>query len=109
MALAPRSHTHCGPTAVHVNNRAPTRANRGRSPFELWRGVTPTLTHLHPFGSLAYQLDDRNTLRKLDDRARLVCYLGPTWDPEQHCLWIPTSNTITVSCNVRFIDDHKTA
>jgi len=84
-------------------------ANQGQSPFKLWRGVAPTLTHLHLFGSLTYQLDDHNTLRKLDDRAQPVHYLGPTWDPEQHQLWIPTSNTITVSRNIIFIDNHKSA
>ncbi len=94
-------------TAIYINNQAPTWANQGQSLFKLWQGIPPAITHLHPFGAQAYQLNDCSALHKLDDCTQPVCYLGPTWDPGQHHLWVPTSNTITISCNVKFINLHK--
>ncbi|KMS64844.1 hypothetical protein BVRB_042090, partial [Beta vulgaris subsp. vulgaris] len=42
--------------AVHVTNRLPSKANDGRSPFEVWSGTVPDISHLRVFGCQAYAL-----------------------------------------------------
>jgi transposase InsO family protein len=92
--------------AVYMNNRSPTKANAGKTPLELWTGGTlPRLGHLHVFGSAAYLLDTGTHTKKLDSRTKDVIYVGPTSDPSQHRLYVPSSKTFTISRNVKFPHD----
>ena len=46
---------HALNVAVHVHNRSPTSAiPAGFTPFELWYGHKPSVSHLRIFGCLAY-------------------------------------------------------
>jgi len=40
-------------TAVYLNNRSPTSA-RNKTPYQLWTGKQPNLSHLIPFGAPAF-------------------------------------------------------
>src|SRR5205085_2470575 len=63
-------------TAVYVTNRSPTKALRGKTPFEAWSGRRPELSHLHRFGCDAYLhvLDAQRT--KLRPKAYFCTFLG---------------------------------
>ena len=39
---------------VHVHNRSPTLALSGSTPFALWYGSKPDVSHLRIFGCTAY-------------------------------------------------------
>ena len=70
-------------TAVHVTNRLPTNANRGRSPFELWAGIIPDVSHLRIWENTHVPAQKR---RKLEPKAirmylPLVCAWTESTDP----------------------------
>ena len=41
-------------TATHITNRLPTKANHHQSPYQLWTGKIPDISHLRVFGCRAY-------------------------------------------------------
>jgi len=63
--------------AVHIINRLPSSAHKNQTPFEIWFGVLPSISHLRVFGCTTYRHIPAPTRRKLDRRAtkcRLVGY-----------------------------------
>ncbi len=69
-------------------NYTPMTATCGCSPHELWVRSRPRLATLHPFGADMYLHIPRHLCNKLDDAARLVCYLGPVHEASHHCVWV---------------------
>ncbi|KAA8896914.1 hypothetical protein FN846DRAFT_757915, partial [Sphaerosporella brunnea] len=55
--------------AVYINNCLPTRPLPDRTPFTLWHGSKPDISHLRIFGSLAYVWTAPVTQKRLDLRA----------------------------------------
>ena len=55
-------------TAVHLLNRAPTKALKGVTPYEAWHGKAPEVGYLRTFGCVAFT-KDLSQLKKLDDRS----------------------------------------
>jgi hypothetical protein len=43
-------------TATYLQNRLPTKAILNNTPYELWTGHKPNLSHLRTFGCTAYVL-----------------------------------------------------
>ena len=43
-------------TASYLQNRLPTKVVYNKTPYELWTGKKPNLTHLRTFGCTAYAL-----------------------------------------------------
>ena len=97
--------------AVHVRNRCPTRAVKGRTPYEVWTGHKPSIAHLRVFGCLAYvHIDDaaRRT-GKLDGRSFPCVFLGYSSESKAWRLYNPTSKTVRrrliTSRDVTFLED----
>ena len=63
-------------TAAHVINRVPTDANNGKSPFELWNGVVPDISHVRVFGCKAYALKPKKKRSKFSDVSTECVFLG---------------------------------
>jgi hypothetical protein len=72
--------------AVYIKNCLPTRALPDRTPFELWPGSKPDISHLRIFGSLAYAWTAPVTRKKLDDRAKKAILIGYTSTSQQYLL-----------------------
>ena len=56
---------------VYVWNRCPTDAVKGRTPYQLWNGTKPDVSHLRVWGCTAYvhiQKDKREGLGWLSSR-----------------------------------------
>src|SRR5690606_23480010 len=63
-------------TACYVKNRCPTRAVQDSTPYELWTGKTPDLSHLRIFGSIAYMHIPKEKRRKLDAKSKKCIFVG---------------------------------
>jgi len=63
-------------TAVHIINRLPSSAHEGKTPFEIWFGVPPSIGHLRVFGCIAYRHIPSAVRRKLDPKGRKCRMIG---------------------------------
>ena len=53
-----------------------TTALTGKTPFEAMFGKKPEISHLHPFGSTVYVLNESQTRSKLDPKAVKCIFVG---------------------------------
>ena len=89
-------------TVVYLKNRSPTTAV-ATTPYELWHGVKPSLSHLKIIGSTAYVHIPKEKRIKLDTHSHkgiLVGYGGTN----QYKVWDLTRNDVVVSRDVVFIE-----
>ncbi|GKV36117.1 hypothetical protein SLEP1_g44285 [Rubroshorea leprosula] len=63
-------------TAVHLQNRLPTKAIEGKTPFEAWLGNKPAVDHLKVFGCICYAFIPDEKRGKLDERANTCVFIG---------------------------------
>lgn len=62
-------------TSVYLQNRLPTKGAE-RTPFELWHGKAPNLSHIRVFGSPCYFHVPKEHRHKLDSRAKAGILVG---------------------------------
>jgi transposase InsO family protein len=86
---------------AYVNNRMPSRANDGISPFEKRYQRSPDLGAIHRFGCPAWVLIPAATRHKGTPKAHLCHYLGPA-DHQKGDIFLTQSNHIIVSRDARF-------
>ena len=89
-------------TIVYLKNRSPTSAV-ATTPYELWHGAKPNLSHLRIIGSTAYVHIPKEKRTKLDTHSHkgiLVGYGGTN----QYKVWDLTRNDVVVSRDVVFIE-----
>jgi hypothetical protein len=63
-------------TAAYLENRVPTKALNGVTPFEAWHDRRPDVLHLRTFGCVAFIKATGLHLWKLADRGTLVVFIG---------------------------------
>jgi len=88
-------------TAAYLRNRLPTRTNQGRTPFELWRGKKPNLSHLRVIWCDAYaHIIKRQS--KLSPRAIKLKLIGYDEQRKAYRLWDLTKERIVINRDVIF-------
>ena len=88
-------------TVVYLKNRSPTAALDGKTPYEVWYGEKPDLSHLRILGCTAYVEIPKEKRVKLDshsDKGYLIGYGGTN----QWRIWVPSRNDVIVSRDVIF-------
>ena len=63
-------------TADYLQNRSPTKAVCGKTPYEAWTGGKPTVSHLCVFGCKAYVHIPKDERGKLDCKAKCCVLVG---------------------------------
>ena len=61
-------------TAAYILNRVPTKLVIS-TPYELWTGQKPELSHLRPWGSAAYVHDPSSKYGKLGQRGKKCIFI----------------------------------
>ncbi|XP_074363180.1 uncharacterized protein LOC141703613 [Apium graveolens] len=61
---------------IYVLHRLPTRALTGKTPREAWTGAKPDVSYIRVFGSVAHMKVQSGHTTKLEDRSKMVIYLG---------------------------------
>ena len=61
-------------TANYIRCRSPV-ANRPKTPWELFYGIKPDVSHMRTFGATAYVYVPKEKRHKLDDRSRVASWL----------------------------------
>lgn len=63
-------------TAAHLRNRVPNRGKSDVTPFELWYGKKPTVSHFRIFGSPAFVKVPEGQRKKMDPKSRRCIFVG---------------------------------
>lgn len=94
-------------TAVYINNRIPTKGNRGLSPYELLYKTPPDLSNLRTIGSSCFVHVHKPSRKAMDDQAVQGKIVGYASDSKCFKILLPT-NTIVESAHVRVIEKFST-
>lgn len=92
-------------TANYIHNRTPNKALNGLTPYEVWYGYKPNLSHLRIFGCIAYAHINRGRQSKVAPNAQRCLMLGYVSSAKSYRLKIlegPGQGKITASRNVTF-------
>ena len=63
-------------TTVYILNRTSSKALQGQTPHEKWTRRKPSVDHLRTFGCIAHLKDTRRHQGKLEDRSKLMIFIG---------------------------------
>lgn len=89
-------------TAVYLLNRSPTKALDSRTPFEVWHGRKPKVSHLKVFGCVAHVKQLGPGMNKLSDRSSKMVLIGYESGTKGYRLFDPISRRLVVSRDVIF-------
>ena len=63
-------------TTVFILNHAPTKALKGKTPFEAWYGRKPSVSFLRTISCIGHVRKTKPILTKLEDRSTPMVFLG---------------------------------
>ena len=90
-------------TAAYLTNLTASSSINGKTPFELWFGEPPCLSHLREIGCRAYALITTNN-PKILQRSVPCVLIGYAPHSKAYRLWNPASGRIFNSYHVTFIE-----
>ncbi|KAL1234498.1 Retrovirus-related Pol polyprotein from transposon RE2 [Trichinella spiralis] len=93
-------------TAAFLQNRLPSRSI-SKTPFELWTGNKPNVSHIRIFGSKAYCYIPKQKRRKWVNKAREGVIVGYGGITKGYRLLSPTTNEIWISHSGKIIEDYS--
>lgn len=89
-------------TSVYLLNISPTKAVMNQTPYEAWKGKSPSVSHLRIFGCIAYALINSQTSQKLDEKTQKCIFIGYCLESKAYRLYNPLSGKVIISRNVVF-------
>jgi len=90
-------------TAAYLQNRM-TSHSIDKTPFELFLGEKPDLSHIKVFGSKVYSLIPKQRRRKWDDKAKEGVLIGYDGKTKAYRILNPETNQVWISRSVRIIE-----
>ena len=92
---------------MFIFNRKPTKALKGKTPFEAWHGHKPNVSFLKTFGCVGHVKNTKPHLGKLEDRSTSMVLLGYEEGNKAYWLYDPKRGKVVISRDVLF--DEKVA
>ncbi|CAO2199473.1 unnamed protein product [Urochloa humidicola] len=89
-------------TAVFILNRSPTKALKGKTPYEAWHGRKPNVSYLRTFGCIGHVKNTKPGLGKLEDRSTRAVFLDYEDGSKAYRLYDPVRGKVVVSRDVVF-------
>ncbi|KMQ86142.1 retrovirus-related pol polyprotein from transposon tnt 1-94 [Lasius niger] len=77
----------------------------GRTPYEVWNGEVPDVSHFREFGARVYCLDPNPGKGKLAPRSKEGVLIGYSDECKGYRVWLTNDRKIVVSRDVRFAED----
>lgn len=90
-------------TAVYLQNRIVKSGLNHCTPFELWTGSKPNLSHLRIFGSTVMKHIPKEKRHKWDKKSEQTILVGYPEDIKGYRLYNPSTRAIVTSRDVIFI------
>ena len=94
-------------TATYLRNRSPTAALSGKTPYESWTGIKPSVKNLRVFGCIAYSHVPKDERKKLDPKARKCIMLGYGDTTKAYRLYDTEKMKVIFSRDVRFDESSR--
>jgi hypothetical protein len=94
-------------TAMHLLNRAPTKALSGKTPFEAYLGRKPVVHYLLTFECVAHVKTVRPHQKKLDDRSAPMVFIGYEPGAKANRVYDPVVQRVHVSCDIIFDENRS--
>lgn len=91
--------------ATYVLNRTRTRTLVGKTPFEAWHQVKPSVAHLRVFGCDAYVHVPKVLRKKLEPKSRKGFMMGYSETSKAYRIWDIDSRKIVEARDVLFNED----
>ena len=88
-------------TACYIRNRSISRNNIQKTPYELFFGKVPDVSHLRIFGTIAYYKDMYRS-SKLQPKAKAGIFCGYDSCSKSYIVYNPETNKFVTTRNVRF-------
>jgi hypothetical protein len=89
-------------TAAYLTNFTAATANHGQTPYELWFGHKPSLSHLHEIGCRVFSLLNPSP-SKIYARSTPCVLIGYAPHSKAYRLWDPSSSHVFNSYHVTFV------
>ncbi|GBL81594.1 hypothetical protein AVEN_93392-1 [Araneus ventricosus] len=83
------------------------RKDGNKTPFEKYSGKKPSVSHLKPFGCLAYVGVPKQIRKKLDMRAKPGFMMSNALHTKGYRIWLGEENKLIETINVRFDENTK--
>ena len=91
--------------ATFIRNRSPTRALKGKTPYEAWIGKKPDASFIREFGSDVWVLNESKNKSKLEPKAKKMVFVGIMEGSKVIRYWDKESRAIRVSRNFSFSEN----
>lgn len=91
-------------TAAYIVNRSPTKLLGCKTPYEMWTGKKPNLSHIRIFGSEAMVHIPKEKRRKWDKKSNRMILVGYCETSKGYRLFDPKSSKILISRDVIFFE-----
>lgn len=88
--------------STYLINRIATRVVKDCTPYEVFHGRKPNISHLKIFGCIGYAKIDGTFLKKLDNRSRVLVHFGTEPGSKAYRLFDPQTQRVVVSRDVIF-------
>jgi hypothetical protein len=88
--------------ATTLLNLLPTKSVSGKVPFEAWFGKKSSVQHLRTFGCVVHVKNTPLNLKKLEDRKRLMIFIGYEPGSKADRAYKPVSGKVHVTRDVVF-------
>ncbi|KAL0556123.1 hypothetical protein IC582_004633 [Cucumis melo] len=89
-------------TSIYLLNISPTKAVMNKTPFEVWYGKKPNVSHLRVFGCISYALVPSQVRQKLDKKSEKCLFVGYCTQSKAYRLYNPLNGKILARRDVVF-------
>ena len=89
-------------TACYVVNRVSMRPILKKTPYELWKGRTPNISHFKVFGSKCFVLNETPKVTKFDSKTIEGIFVGYANASKAYRIYVPNHCIVIESINVKF-------
>ena len=87
---------------VYTLNRTCTRVHGDKTPFELYTGFKPSLSHMHPFGCPVFIYIPAQLRKKLDAKSRRGVFVGYSEESKAYIVWDSVKKQVITTRDVIF-------
>jgi Reverse transcriptase (RNA-dependent DNA polymerase) len=96
-------------TACYVVNRVSIRTILNKTPYELWKGYKPKISHFRVFGAKCFVLDESPKVTKFDSKSIEGMFVGYSNSSKAYRIYIPSQRIVIESVHVKFDENvnHK--